>query len=344
LTFDLALSDEQEQLCDAYRSLFEKESDPETVREAEATGFSAPLWKRVRDLGAVDMAVAEAAGGAGATLLDVALVCEEAGAALAPIPLVEPIVVARMLAGIDSDAARALLSSLLAGDGLVTLALRPPVDGVIRWVPAGAIAGHVVLLDGDALRAVPIDGTERRSNLAALPVADCPVGDGGVVLLEGPGAADAYDRALGEWRALTASLLVGAGKRCIEIGVRYTTERHQFGVPIASFQTIAHRLADAHTGVDGAMLLSREAAWAADEDPARRDRLARMAFAFASQVAEQAAEEVLHFHGGYGFMLEYDIQLYFRRIKAWTLLLGDRQQELRQLGDLLWGDAERATT
>ena len=65
-----------------------------------------------------------------------------------------------------------------------------------------------------------------------------------------------------------------------------------------------------------------------------------MAFAFAAETAEQAADSALHFHGGYGFMLEYDIQLYFRRIKAWSLLGGDRHAELGRLADLLWGPKE----
>jgi alkylation response protein AidB-like acyl-CoA dehydrogenase len=65
-----------------------------------------------------------------------------------------------------------------------------------------------------------------------------------------------------------------------------------------------------------------------------------MAFAFAAETAEQVADAALHFHGGYGFMLEYDIQLYFRRVKAWALLDGDGQAELGRLADALWGTKE----
>jgi alkylation response protein AidB-like acyl-CoA dehydrogenase len=62
-----------------------------------------------------------------------------------------------------------------------------------------------------------------------------------------------------------------------------------------------------------------------------------MAFVMADASAESAVDEVLHFHGGYGFTLEYDIQLYFRRIKAWALQVGDRAKELERVADLLWG-------
>jgi alkylation response protein AidB-like acyl-CoA dehydrogenase len=86
---------------------------------------------------------------------------------------------------------------------------------------------------------------------------------------------------------------------------------------------------------DGLELLARKAAWAHDRRPADAARLSSMAFLFGCEVAERAATSVLHFHGGYGFMLEYDIQLYFQRIKAWSLL-GDRAAEATRLADRLW--------
>jgi alkylation response protein AidB-like acyl-CoA dehydrogenase len=147
----------------------------------------------------------------------------------------------------------------------------------------------------------------------------------------------AFERARVEWRVLTAAALCGAGRSALDIAVAYTTERRQFDVPIASFQTVAHRLADLATAIDGAQLLTWKAAWAADDDREQAAALGLMAFSFAAEAAEAAATEALHFHGGYGFMLEYDIQLYFRRIKAWVLQNGDRQHELLRLADELWG-------
>ena len=117
---------------------------------------------------------------------------------------------------------------------------------------------------------------------------------------------------------LTAAALAGLARAALDLGVAYVKERHQFGVPIGSFQTIQHRLADLHTAVDGARLLALEAADALDDarDP-DGPALAAMALEFCGQVAEDAAAASLHFHGGYGFMLEYDVQLYVRRAKAW---------------------------
>jgi alkylation response protein AidB-like acyl-CoA dehydrogenase len=100
-------------------------------------------------------------------------------------------------------------------------------------------------------------------------------------------------------------------------------ERHAFGVPIGSFQAVAHGLADAATSVDGGGLLAREAAWAAAEEPDRAPELAALACAFNAEAAREASYRSLHYHGGYGFMLEFDIQLYFRRAKAWPALFAE---------------------
>ncbi len=132
-----------------------------------------------------------------------------------------------------------------------------------------------------------------------------------------------HTAAVDEWRVLTAGALVGLAGAALELGVEYAKQRQQFGVPIGSFQALAHRLADVATAVEGAQLLAREAAWAADEGEADATSLARMAFLFAARAAQDTSAAALHVHGGYGFTLEYDVQLYLRRAKAWPLALGD---------------------
>jgi alkylation response protein AidB-like acyl-CoA dehydrogenase len=113
-------------------------------------------------------------------------------------------------------------------------------------------------------------------------------------------------------------------------------------VLVATFQTIQHRLADNATALEGARLLAYEAAWAQDVDlPAAAGPLATMSFLFAAETAFRTASESLHFHGGYGYALEYDIQLYFRRAKAWPLLGGDPRAAYADLAHRLF-DAEGA--
>jgi alkylation response protein AidB-like acyl-CoA dehydrogenase len=335
--FDLALSEEQELLQHSVRALFEKESGPELVREAEPLGFSPGLWEQVTALGLPEMAVPETAGGSGAGLLDVVLVVELAGEFLAPVPLFETVVTNRLLARLASPEALSMLGDAIGGGLVTSLARSSPIGDQLSWVPAGAVADRVIVLRGHSVLAT-VDRPSHQAlrNLGSLPVSHRTLA-GASVIGEGSAAVAAVERARDEWRVMVAAWLVGAARRALSVAVEYTTGRKAFGVPIASYQSVAHRMADLVTALDGALLLTRKAAWAADQDSDRRHELALMASGLAAEVAEQAATDALHFHGGYGFMLEYDIQLYLRRIKGLVLLNGDPARELRGLADELWG-------
>jgi len=91
---------------------------------------------------------------------------------------------------------------------------------------------------------------------------------------------------------------------------------------------------------DGAYLLCLEAAWATDEGLGDAARLSSMAFIDATETAGKTAGDALHMHGGIGFTMECDIQLYFRRAKAWSLIYADPRQELQRLADLVIGALE----
>jgi alkylation response protein AidB-like acyl-CoA dehydrogenase len=342
---DLALSEEQEQLVEAFRLFFTKECPPTVVRDTEARGgFDPHLWRAACALGGPTMGVDLSHGGGGAGLLDLELVAERAGAALAPIPLIEGWVTARLLAA-TGDVAGVL--ERLAGDPppVTVLALHPARDGVVRLVPGGAAAAVVVGLDGDEL--VLVEGESgvpaRGHDLGCVALADRALRvDSRTVLARGEVARTLHERAVDEWRVLTAGALVGLAGAALELGVDYAKQREQFGVPIGSFQALAHRLADVATAVDGAQLLAREAAWAGDEGEDDAVALARMAFLFAARAAQDTSAVALHVHGGYGFTLEYDIQLHLRRAKAWPLALGDPRRGTLQLADALFGPAEPA--
>jgi alkylation response protein AidB-like acyl-CoA dehydrogenase len=335
---DLRLSVEQEQLVEAFSGLYSKHAAPEHVRAAEATGFDAELWGRLLGLGVLPMAVAEASGGWGASLLDLAVVAEQHGRFVAPAPVVEAQVAARLLARLGQAAAPPLAAAL-AGDRLVTFSPRRARGPVAALVPAGSVADDAIILAGDRLLLVPLDGARTVvENLASMPLADIALPDPAaaadvVVLAEGPAALAAHDRALDDWLALTGAALVGLAARALEIGVDYVKERHAWGVPIGSFQAISHRLADSATAVDGARLLAQQAAWAEADQPERFAELAAMAFAFAYETARDATYRSLHFHGGYGFMMEYDIQLYYRRARGWAEVFGDPAAAYRRVSD-----------
>jgi len=334
---DLELTDEQQSIVEVFGALADRWAPPVGLREHEALGFDPKVWEQLVATGAPGMALSEADGGGGATLLDLALAVEALGRRLTPAPLVEHAVAARLLAR-----AGALTPEIAEGAAVATLALRPAVAGRARLVPAGAVADTVIALTGDDLVCVTGAAPPGTAvpNLGDLPLADRDLA-GATVLATGDEARGLHALALHEWRALTAAALVGLAAGALELTRIYVLEREQFDVPIGSFQSIQHTLADAKVGIDGAQLLAYKASWAFGEQPARAAELATMALLFAAEQARVTSERGLHFHGGYGVMVEYDIQLFYRRAKGWALVLADPRTELHHLADLRYGTTSR---
>jgi alkylation response protein AidB-like acyl-CoA dehydrogenase len=331
---NLDFTSEQQALQDMLRDFFEKESPPAAVRAAEPLGFDAALWRKVCELGLPFVAVPEELGGGGAGWVELAIAAEALGQYLAPVPLIEAAVAGGLLAS---------LAGLAPGEGVATLALSPAAlspagGGVARLVPAGAVADLVLVLRGEELLLVEQRDKPAAAvpNLGAMPLADCPVPDRAVVLARGEEAVAAWSRGVRQWRLLTAAALAGLAARALDIGLGYVVQRRAFGVLIGSFQTVQHRLADHATSVDGARLLAYKAAWAFDSWLPSAGFLAEAAFLFAAETAFATASDSLHFHGGYGYTLEYDIQLYFRRAKAWPLVAGDPRAAYAELAHGLY--------
>lgn len=315
----LALDADQRDLFDAFELFFGRESPPSVARAAEPLGHDPALWRK---LAAMEV------WGSGASVSDLAVIAEVAGRWIAPVPFVEHAVASRAL-------------GLADGEQIATIALHPAVDGVWRLVPAGAVADRVVGVSAGATVCVAAEPSMTAPrNHACAPIADRSVAGSDPVAVD-------FDRVLAEWKVLTAASLVGIAARSLEIAVEYVQQREQFGVPIGTFQAVQHGLADLPGMIDGARLLVHEAAGALDaphagaDDPDRNDygdplTLAAMAVVFASDVAAHATDRALHFHGGYGFAEEYDIQLYYRRARGWALINGDPAAECVALANRLW--------
>lgn len=334
---DLSLSSEQRQLVDAFTAMYARLATTERVRAAEPIGFDPELWRAMLETGVVEMAVGEASGGWGATDIDLALVAEQHGRTIAPAPLVETQVAARLLAECG-DAGAAPLRAALTGEQIVTFAPRSARDGHITLVPAGAVADAVVTLIDRNLVFVPIDeGVRPVENLASMPLADIAVADNSTVLAEGTRAQALHSAALDRWLMMTSLALVGIAARAIEIGADYAKQRHAFGTAIGTFQAVSHPLADSATAVDGARLLGYEAACAFADEPDRASELAAMAFVFAYETARDATRHSLHIHGGYGFGMEQDIQLYYRRARGWAMVYAEPAAVLDRVADMRYG-------
>jgi len=336
---DTTLDEVQAALQASFARFFGKESTTEVVRAAEPLGFDEALWKRVLSMGALRLSLAEEVGGDGAGFSHLGLVAEQLGRSLAPVPLIDSAVAARVLARSGNQEVGEHLDSMLSGREVIVISIRPLEQGAARLVPSGAIADQIVAMDGDSLVLARVEGRPPRSspsNLGSMPISDCQVSGPRVVLTGGADAKAAFSRALAEWKALTAAALVGLADRSKEMALKYVKVRRAFGTLIGSFQTVSHRLADTVVELDGARLLSYEAGWSVDEGVDQAPTVASMAYLYASQVARKCSELSLHFHGGVGFTLEHDIQLYYRRSVGWSSIYSDPESEWQHLADLLY--------
>ncbi|HEY3669671.1 MAG TPA: acyl-CoA dehydrogenase family protein [Acidimicrobiia bacterium] len=335
---DYSLSEEQLQLSKVFASLFERESPSVRVRAAEPVGFDADLWQQLTGAGVISMALPEAVGGDDATLVDLALVAEEFGRSMAPVPLIDAMTAARLLAAVGAP--EGVVRALAAGTKTATIALHPFHARERQLISSGAMADIVVGLDGDALVMSEGPPPAAVANLACAPLAwrDLSTNDHTrSIVAEGLAAELAFAHAVLEWKALMAAAQTGIANGARILASEYVTERHAFGVPIGTFQAISHPIVDIAAGVEGARRLALRAAWFLEHEPECALGDVLMAFVAASDVANRAASFGIHALGGLGFTLESDMQLYFRRARGWTLLAGDPQADLQQLGDHLYG-------
>lgn len=338
---DYSLSEDHTALQAAYRQFFKTHSTIEAVRAAEATGFDKNLWERLCAMGATTMAVPEAAGGDGATLVDLTLVAEELGRCIAPVPWIDHVCAARLLASLG-----ALTDEVMSGNQIA--GLDPSLDSVsgTRLLPTGSIADHIIVRDGPRGEDVVLlsFGTRptRVDNIGRLPMAwvDPATADSRTVLGSGPDALATYARALDEWRLLTASALVGLVEETMTIAAEFAKSRYTLGVPISTLQAISHPLANMVITVEGGRNLARRAAWFLDNEPDARPELAPSAFVFMAEEASKAATMAVHIQGGLGVSSEAAATAYLVRARGWPLAGGDPGGSAKQIAHIL---ADRET-
>ncbi|MDG4664620.1 acyl-CoA dehydrogenase family protein [Mycobacterium sp. 236(2023)] len=318
---DYSLSEDHRALQAAYKDFFETRCTIETVRAAEESGFDKNLWERLCAMGATTMALPESVGGDGATLVDLTLVAEEIGRSLAPVPWIDHVVAARLLARLG-----AVEPDVVNGTKLV--ALDPAQDGVsgARLVPAGSVADHVIVRDGDNIVLLSFSSRPARvDNIGKLPMAwaDPAAADNREVLGSGAAALAEYQVAVDEWRLLTGAALVGLVEATMTIAAEFSKTRYTLGVPISTLQAISHPLANIAITVQAGRNLARRAAWFLDNEPDERRELAPSVFVFMAEEAAKAATMAVHVQGGLGVSAEAAATAYLVRARGWAVAGGD---------------------
>ena len=308
MNFDL--DDDQREFAAAARDFFSEQASPSDARRALDEGTAAtPGRKALADIGFYGITIPESAGGAGQSVLDLAVVAEQGGRVLAGPSLVTAARVAVLLAGDDTR---------LAGlaDGSVGYAV---VDGTAPVLDAATAdcflarrGADLVIAEGTVALGEPIDPTRGLGTVT--------LGDTEVVATD---IGVRWEQAERVARVILAAEDLGAAARAVEMAVAYAKERAAFGRFIGSYQAIKHLLVDAYVGVEQLRSLVWWAAWTAEESPDELPLAAAAAKASAAGVLENAAETLIQVHGGIGFTWEHDAHLYWRRAKVDRFLLGD---------------------
>ena len=304
------IGEDQLALVESVRGLLERRADPAAVRTAMAseTGWDEELWRTLAEqVGAAALTIPEEYAGAGASLLEAALVLEELGRTLAPSPLLA----STIAAAATTDPG--LLERIASGE-IATVAFADTDATTIPHVLFGAEAAIVLVVTPGGVRLVEPSAREATSPLdPTLRLATLTV-DGGRDVHGDPEPA--------RRAALVgvAALAAGCARRGLEMTVDYTKQREQFGRPIGSFQALKHRMADMLVLVE----MSRSAAWAAaagELDPVA-------AAAYTKDAVARVAAETIQLHGGIAITWEHDAHLVLKRAHALCQLFG-QAHELR---------------
>lgn len=297
---------------------------------ADPTGMSRHRWRRLAELGLTGVTVPVGQGGLGRCGVDLVPLLEEVGYVALPEPVADALIGAALLDEVAPDAAGPVLSALAAGDVVVALGLpsHPYVDhrsGADIVVFATDDAVHVLdPTSTDWEDQHSVDGSRRLSR---------PVGALAPAVAED--VAPAVARAVRRATLAASAMLVGLGRRCVDLGVAYARERHQFGRPIGSYQALRHRLADDWTAIEFARPLVWRAAWSVAHDAPDAELHVSMAKVSASDAAAAAARTAVQVHGAMGYTFECDVGLFLKRALALAAAHGDSLLHLRRVSRVL---------
>ena len=330
--------------------------------------YSQVLWKGAAGLGWLGTSVPEQYGGTGLGYLELAVIAEELGRALAPIPFASSVYLATealLLAGTEEQKQR-YLPRLAAGEIIGTFATAEAAGGsgveqTATRFEAGLLSGtKIPVLDGavadfaivtarsgdnvslvladlrsDGVSVQPVTCFDPSRPQARITFRDAPAQQLGHAA-DGPAAAE---RIIDGAAVLTAFEQLGGAQRAFDITKQYLLERHAFGKPIASFQAIKHRLADLWCEIELARSNCYYGAWALSHGDAELPVAAAVARISASDVFTKASQEMIQLHGGVGYTWEFDCHLFYRRARLLALSLGSTSSWKRKLMDRMAGAA-----
>jgi alkylation response protein AidB-like acyl-CoA dehydrogenase len=356
---DLEFTEDQESLRDSIRTFLEKESPLSVARSVVETGEPATsLWESMVALDWPALTIPEDNGGIGLSSVEAAVLAEEVGRVVAPGPLLATVTqFVPMIREVGTREQRQhFLSQVVTGQitGTVALADHPrrwsvhevtmvaePADG--GWTLSGTKRAILASPESDEIAVVARVGTglggfvvpAAEAGLTAVLSLDAsrPLFDATLdnVFVSGdrslgqPGSeatTAAVIRAVEEATVAMALETLGTADALFQLSLAYVKDRHQFGVPIGSFQAIKHKMADMYMVLERARALCYFAVAAVEEDADQRSTAVAMAKAASDDCQKLVCREAFQTFGGIGFTWEHDSHIFIKRAQTTALLFG----------------------
>ncbi len=329
MNFDF--TDDQQAIKRTANELLAARFKPEKMRElAEAERYDDDAWKEICELGWAGIFIDEDHGGQGLGIVELVILMEELGYALAPVPFLSNAAagLALQFAGTDDQKER-WLPGIASGEARGTVAMVR--DGEARLVPDADSAEVIVLIGSDGSTNVveastaeiePFETMDRTRRFARVRA-------GGGEPLGGDcfAAGDRIATAL-------AAETVGVAQKAMEMAVEYARERKQFDRPIGAYQAVSHRCAQMLLEVEGSRSGAYYAAWCADSEPESLAAAASGAKAYSSDAGWRVCGSSLQVHGGIGFTWEHDLHFYLKRAKTNAMLFGSAREHRDRVASL----------
>jgi len=346
------LTDDQQAIQQTARDFLASRYPAEEVRRLaleDERGFTDEQWNAIAELGWPALVIGEDDGGLGLGVVELVVLQEQLGYALAPTPLLSTVAAALAISAAASREQRAewlpalaegerrgtvapLYSALSFDGGAVsgTLEAVPDATGAdLLVVPAGHESVAVVDLGGDGVVVEAVDGLDPTRRLSTVTL------DGAEATALESGAAGALTRARDVIAVAVAAESVGVAQRAMEIAVEHARERKQFGRAIGVFQAVSHPCAQMLLEVEGARSAVLYAAWALDLSPEEAPLAAAMAKAYASDAGWRVPAAALQVLGGIGFTWEHDLHFWLKRGRANAAVAGDARSQRARVADLI---------
>jgi len=367
---DFSLTDEQQAVFDLAGRIFAGQLTNERFKAVDATAdrFDRELWAELAKAGLLGISLPEAHGGSGQDFLATALLLEQAGRYAAPVPLLASVVMGALAVARFGSAEQqaAILPAAAGGDLVLTAALVEPgadpvspsstarpegggwrLDGSKTCVPAGPVAGRVLVpaATGEGTvgvflvdpTAAGVSVTRLRTTTgnaeARLDLDGVALGAGDVLGSPTEGAG-IVDWIVAHATSAMCCEIAGVCKQAVALTAEYTKTREQFERPIATFQAVAQRAADAYVDAEAVQLTSRQAAWRLSEGLAAAEEVAIAKF-WAADGGQRVVHAAQHLHGGMGVDRDYPLHRYFLLAKERELALGGTTAQLLKLGSIL---------